>query len=97
MRTSPVALAVAAALALGCHAVRYDAGRPPSPRRYERTVHFFAWGLAGRPVVDLDAACPEGVARVESSAGFSHWLAQVATVGIWSPRRVVVTCSEGAP
>lgn len=95
-RSLPAALAVAAALTLGCHAVRYDAGRAPSPRRYERTVHFFLWGLAGKPVVDLDAACPEGVARVESGAGFPHWLAQVATVGLWSPRRVVVTCAEVA-
>jgi len=80
----------------GCHAVRYDAGRPASPRRYERTVHFFLWGLAGRPVVDLDTACPEGVARFRSEASFPQWLAQVATVGLWAPRRVVVECAEVA-
>jgi hypothetical protein len=87
--------AIAVALA-GCHTVRYDAGRPPSQRRYERTVHFFAWGLAGRPRVDLDAACPEGVARFRNEAGPLHWLAQVATAGLWSPRRVVVECAEVA-
>jgi hypothetical protein len=87
---------VLAALSIGCHTVRYDAARPASPRRYERTVHFYVWGLAGRPVVDLDAACPEGVARVESGAELHHWLAQVATLGLWSPRRVKVTCAEVA-
>jgi hypothetical protein len=91
------AIAAAAALALaGCHTVRYDAGRAPSARRYERTVHFFLWGLAGKPVVDLDVACPEGVARFRSEATFAHWLAQVATAGLWSPRRVVVECAEVA-
>jgi ABC-type glycerol-3-phosphate transport system substrate-binding protein len=91
--------ALLAALALGlaaCHAVRYDAGRPPSQRRYEKTVHFWLWGLAGHPRVDLDAACPEGVARFRNEAGPLHWVAEVATVGLWSPRRVVVECAEVA-
>jgi hypothetical protein len=89
------ALAVAAALALaGCHAVRYDAGRAPSPRRYERTIHFWLWGFQGDGRVDLDAACPEGVAAFRSEASLLQWAAQVATLGFWSPRRVVVTCAE---
>ncbi len=93
----PTALAAAAALALaGCHTVRYDAGRPPSQRRWEKTVHFYAWGFAGKPRVDLDAACPEGVARFRSEATFGDYLAQVATLGFWGPRRVVVECAEVA-
>jgi Bor protein len=96
VRARSLALAAAAALSLGCHTVRYDAGRPPSPRRYQRTVHFFAWGLAGKPVIDLDAACPEGVAGVHSGATFPQWLGQVVTLGLWSPRRVTVTCAEVA-
>jgi len=91
------ALAAAAALALAaCHTVRYDAGRPPSQRRWETNVHFFAWGLVGKPRVDLDAACPEGVADFRNEAGPLHWVAQVATLGLWSPRRVVVECAEVA-
>jgi hypothetical protein len=89
------ALAVAAALAVaGCHAVRYDAGRPASPRRYEKTIHFWMWGFKGDGRVDLDEACPEGVARFRSEARTLHWVAQVATIGFWSPRRVVVECAE---
>lgn len=90
---------MAATLALtlsACHAVRYDAGRPASQRRYETTVHFWLWGLAGKPRVDLDAACPEGVSRFRNDAGPLHWIAQVATLGVWSPRRVVVECAEVA-
>jgi len=89
------ALAAAAALALAaCHTVRYDAGRPASQRRYETTVHFYLWGLVGKARVDLDAACPEGVARFRNDASALHWLAEVATLGIWSPRRIVVECAE---
>lgn len=91
------ALAAIAALALtGCHAVRYDAGRPASPRRWEKTIHFWLWGFRGDGRVDLDAACPEGVASFESHATALGWVAQVVTLGFWSPRRVTVTCADGA-
>lgn len=88
----------AGALALaGCHAARYDAGRPPSQRRWEHTIHFWLWGFQGDGRVDLDAACPEGVASFHSEATALGWVAQVVTLGFWSPRRVVVVCAEGAP
>lgn len=90
-------VAAAAALALAaCHTVRYDAGRAVSQRRWESTVHFFLWGLVGEARIDLDAACPEGVARFRNEAGPLHWVAQVGTLGLWSPRRVVVECAEVA-
>jgi len=88
------ALVAATLLLASCHMVRYDAGRPASHRRYETTVHFFFWGLAGKPRVDLDAACPEGVASFRNEAGALDWIAEVATLGIWAPRRVVVECAE---
>jgi ABC-type glycerol-3-phosphate transport system substrate-binding protein len=91
-----ISLAALAALALaGCHAVRYDAGRPASPRRWEKTIHFWAWGFGGAGRVDLDAACPEGVASFKSEATALGWVAQVVTIGFWSPRRVTVTCADG--
>jgi hypothetical protein len=90
------AAAVLAALALaGCHAVRYDAGRPESQRRWEKTIHFWLWGFQGDGRVDLDAACPEGVASFKSEATVLGWVAQVVTVGFWSPRKVTVVCAEG--
>lgn len=94
MRTRSFVAAVLALALSACHAVRYDAGRPASNRRWEKTVHFFLWGLAGKPTIDLDAACPEGVASFRNEAGALHWIAEVATIGLWSPRRVVVECAE---
>jgi hypothetical protein len=98
MRIRSLTLAAVAALALaGCHAARYDAGRPPSQRRWEKTIHFWMWGFQGDGRGDLDAACPEGVAGFHSEATALGWVAQVVTLGFWSPRRVVVVCAEGAP
>lgn len=89
-------LASLAALALaGCHVVKYDTGRPVSPRVVTIPVNYFFWGLAGRPVVDLDAACPEGAARWQNKATFGDAFLDVITVGIWSPRTVLIECAEG--
>jgi hypothetical protein len=88
-----IALAAALLLCAGCHAVRMDAGRPASQRRYETTVHFFFWGLGQTVRVDLDAACPEGVAAFRSEATLAGWVAEVATLGLWSPRQVIVECA----
>ncbi len=88
-------VAVAAALALaGCQTIRYETGRPASPRHVEQQVHFWFWGLSGKPVVDLDAACPEGVARWRSEARASDWFADVFTLGVYNPRTVTVECAE---
>jgi hypothetical protein len=91
-----LALASLAALALaGCHVVKYDTGRPASPRVVTIPVNFFVWGLVGKPVVDLDAACPEGVARWQNQATFGDAFIDVITIGLWSPRTVTLTCAEG--
>lgn len=96
-RLRPLALAAAlcatAALA-GCHTVRYETGRRASARHVEQKHHFFFWGLKGHPVIDLEAACPEGAARWSNSATAADWLASVVTLGIWSPRTVVIECAE---
>ncbi|MCM2332389.1 MAG: Bor family protein [Anaeromyxobacteraceae bacterium] len=90
-----LAFAAAAALALaGCQTIRYETGRPASPRHVEQQVHFWFWGLSGRPVIDLDAACPEGVARWRSEARAGDWLVDVLTLGIYNPRTITVECAE---
>jgi len=79
----------------GCHVARFDTGRPASPSVVTVPVNFFAWGLVGEPVVDLDAACPEGVARWQNRATLVNALSELVTVGIWSPRTVIIECAEG--
>ena len=89
-------LASLAALALaGCHVVRYDTGRPASPRVVTIPMNFFVWGLVGDQVVDLDAACPEGAARWQNRATATNAIVDVLTIGLWSPRTVTIECAEG--
>jgi len=44
--------------------------------------------------VDLDAACPDGAARWRNEATFGDVVADLLTIGIWSPRTIVVECAE---
>ncbi len=89
-------LATLAALALaGCHVVRYETGRPASPRVVTIPVTYWLWGLKGSHAIDLDAACPEGAARWESKATASNKLLGIVTLGIYVPRTVVIECAEG--
>jgi len=91
-----IVFASLAAFALaGCHVVRYDTGRPASPRVVTIPVNFFVWGLVGDRVIDLDAACPEGAARWRNQATAGDAIFDVITLGIWSPRTVVIECAEG--
>lgn len=87
----------AALLALslaGCQTIRYQTGRPAAPTQVTQEIHFFFWGLKGDPVVDLDAACPQGVASWRSDARFTDWLLDVVTIGIYNPRTVTIQCVE---
>ena len=90
-----LALATLAALALaGCHVVRYETGRPASPRVVTIPVNYFFWGLKGHHTVDLDSACPEGAARWETRATFTDKVLGVITLGIYVPRTVKIACAE---
>lgn len=95
-RPLAAALLVLAVLASGCHTVRYDTGRVASPRHVEQKVHFFLWGLVGKPVIDLEAACPEGVARWQSGSSAGDWFLDVLTLGLYGPRTVIIECAEVA-
>jgi hypothetical protein len=89
-------LASLAALALaGCHVVRYDTGRPASPRVVTIPVTYWFWGLRGNHAVDLDAACPEGAARWQSKATATDKLLDIVTLGIYVPRTIIIECAEG--
>lgn len=88
--------AVAAALVLsGCFTVRYTTGQNPGGSRHEESASFFLWGLVGDKRVDLDSICPQGVARWQNQATFLDGFLAVVTLGIYSPRTVVVECTGG--
>lgn len=83
--------ALAAALvASGCHRVTYQTRLPRGDQVQEKVLDYWAFGLIGSHEVDLEALCPKGVHawRTESIA----WL-DALTLGIYTPRRLVVECA----
>jgi hypothetical protein len=82
-------LALAAPLA-ACHRVEFRTRLPRDGEVREKTLDYFLFGIVGQHELDLDAMCPSGVAgwRTESIA----WV-DVLTLGIYTPRRVVVQCA----
>lgn len=82
-------LALAAPLA-ACHRVAFRTHLPRGDEVREKRMDYFLFGIIGQHELDLDAMCPSGVAgwRTESIA----WL-DIVTLGIYTPRRVVVECA----
>jgi hypothetical protein len=80
-----VALAASA-----CHRVRYETRLPRGDQVQEKILDYWAFGIIGSHEVDLEALCPKGIHawRTESVA----WL-DVLTLGIYTPRRLVVECA----
>lgn len=93
MRLLRIVLTVAAlAAASGCHRVAYQSRLPPGGERHEKQLNYWFWGLAGKHEVDLDALCPQGVARYHSDAT-AFGLLNFVTLGIFTPRTLVVECT----
>jgi hypothetical protein len=89
-----LALAIAALALAGCQTVRFQAGRQPAPTHVQQDAHYFLWGLVGEARVDLDAACPNGVAAFRVEARTGDYLLDVITLGIYSPRTISIECAE---
>ena len=86
-------LALCLALACsGCFAVdieRQVAGAPPK----ELKQHFFLFGRIGEPEINLTQECPSGVASYGDRFTFTDVLLGLLTVGIYTPRTVVIRCA----
>lgn len=91
----PHALVLAALLATqaGCFATTFRTGRTGSGQVVERQVDSFFWGLVGEHVVELDLICPGGTARFEVVSKPLDTLLDTVTLGLYSPRTVVVECA----
>ena len=99
LRAAAATVAVCVLGMTGCGGYRYvfKTGLPPSDHVVNETTHqgLFGW-INGAPV-DLDEACPEGVAEFGSRIGFIDWLPSFLTLGLYTPRTVHIVCAqEGA-
>jgi hypothetical protein len=96
MRTTAGRALLLCALALGgCFKATFI--RDPEAVRgeeHDRWTSFFIFGLVGEQTLDVRQFCPDGrVAEVETSANFLTGLVSVVTLGIYTPRKVYVTCA----
>jgi hypothetical protein len=82
-----------ALLLSGCQRVSYQTRLKPSGLRYEKLLPYFAIGLIGEHEVDLDAVCPGGVHAWRTEAPLAGLL-DFVTLGVYTPRRLVVECGE---
>lgn len=89
----------AAALLLcttGCQTVHYTTGRSAGGGRVQQNAPFFLWGLVGTKVVNMNEVCPEaGAARWQNQQTFLDGFLSVITLGIYSPRTIVIECASG--
>ncbi len=91
-RGAAVALLV---LSTGCYKATFI--RDSSAVRgveHDEWTNFFLFGLVNEQTIDVHQFCPNGkVAQVQTGANFGTGLVSVLTIGIYTPRKVYVTCA----
>ena len=88
-------LVLTALAMMGCYHATVETGAAPSEQVIERCCEAgFLGGLVPPKAVRSEAACPDGVARVETSRSFSNVVFTVLTAGLYSPMSVRITCAS---
>jgi hypothetical protein len=84
----------------GCYkATLKDANVPREALTEQETrwESYFLWGLVGSPEEDTREICGGATpAMVRQDAGAGEWFVGFITLGIYSPRRLVVSCAPVA-
>jgi len=80
----------------GCYKATIADTRVPewaeAPRE-SRWESYFLWGIVGNNEEDIRTICPHGQAvMVRQDTGFAAYLDGTLTLGIYSPRNLVVGC-----
>jgi hypothetical protein len=94
MRSSAVWAACALALS-GCYKATFIRD-PEAVRGVERDewVSFWVFGLVGEETFDVRQYCPDGrVAQVQTGGNFGTGIVGILTLGIYTPRKLWVTCA----
>ena len=102
MFTHPIALSIVAAISLllasACYHATVETGAAPSGQVVVRCCEAaFLGGLVPPRTVRSEAACPAGVAKVETSRSFSNLVFTVLTAGLYSPMSMRITCASTQP
>lgn len=96
-----IALATGALLlsASGCYkATFYKNPGVVKGEEHERWTDFFVFGTVGSEQVNVKEFCPTGdVAQVRTGGNVGTGLIGALTIGIYTPRKVYVTCAANGP
>jgi hypothetical protein len=61
---------------------------------HDQWLDFWIFGLVNEQNIDVKQFCPDGrVAQVVTGGNFATGIVSVLTIGIYSPRKVYVTCA----
>jgi hypothetical protein len=94
MRSTAAAVALLV-FSTGCYKATFI--RDPSAVRgveHDEWTSFFLFGLVNEKTIDVHHFCPNGdVAQIQTGANFGTGLVSILTLGIYTPRKVYVTCA----
>ena len=80
----------------GCYHAQVSTGAPASPQVIDEPwAHSFIGGLVPPSPIDASMQCSNGVSRVETRLSFVNMVANVVTLGIYSPMHLTVVCAAG--
>lgn len=81
----------------GCYKASFYQGSTVRGTQHEEWTNFFLFGLIGHDRVDVREFCPNSeVASLRSGANVGTTVVSVLTVGIYTPRKVYVSCADGS-
>ena len=92
-------LAIAPLALQGCYKATFIKPSIPPGSQVEQWTDHYLFGLIGHEEVDVRLFCPGEVASIRTGGNVATDLVTVLTLGIYSPRKVYVTCagSAGSP
>lgn len=90
--------AVALAIGFGtgaCNRSSWKTDLRPVRAAAEERAHFFFFGTVPTREYNADEFCPQGqIAEFGVKMSVGNWLAQLFTLGIWTPRWISVRCGR---
>jgi hypothetical protein len=95
-RLAIVAAVAAAALLTGCYHITVVTGAPAGSTVVDKPwQNSFVYGLVPPPELNVQQACAQGVAKVETEHSFLNGLVAAITWSIYTPIHAKVTCATG--
>jgi hypothetical protein len=89
-----LAVAVGVMLIAGCYHAVVNTGQPTSGETIKKEwAHSFLAGLVPPSAVETASQCANGIARVETKLSFLNQVANVLTLGIYTPMTIEVHCA----